>query len=714
MVTSGVFEKVGVFSNDDDGNSVALKRAFSEDMSQVLVPFDPTIQTPEEAVGIVAAKQKSSAVPGTKDPDSMPGVQILDSTKLSKPASAAVHTSGADPDLPIVTAEGSDFDKLPEQLRASSANTLAEAVDKIIDAKDSTDVNSGSLYSVGDSEYVEDMLFQTQIVKEGDSEFAEIRFRMMEEKAEKTAKKILGAKAEKYGGWSAIGDEAYPTDLVEGDVISIRRSASTGMLKPNIGTNSSPNAQLLEPPVLLGKNENDIEVYRVMVVGPAGDIGEIDIELRSAPSIQRFEWDSDLVVDLGKAKLTVTDTAVQDGWIDAGNIGIEAGVMNGSTPAYNKIFTDKTGAKTQTGALIESPHSGKRILKKFDDGSSVRMNVSHSAMGGTSHGAIRRSNYTGDVFIRVPVDATPEDRRAAVSKAMESVGIPIEAQGAPTNEHLTKFALNKVSKTFSPSYSHRESLNFTSLDENDPEVQKIFGYFKTVEPKLGRKVTLADFQIHTYEDGRMQVTTSPELAGAIASRQGNKYYTHNTGASVEIMADVLGGASPGLMSTHERWNMGIITHGQSSGTDMKNGAGNRVYLTGKKAGSVSGGKKGFIFSATSVNMSTEIYVNTHDGFGKRKTQNTFISQGGAYEYMYKRKLLPEQMARAKVGNTADKKKLIKLLNDRGITEINGIPLDTFIMVGGDSISTTTDEFQALGTQAAEDVLTVADLAVGFV
>ena len=398
-----------------------------------------------------------------------------------------------------------------------------------MEANKSTAPGSGTFYGLGDSDFIEDMAIRTQMYRPDhfdapwgpDETVMEVRFRLLEDKAEDLADKLMVVSGEK-GAWKTEG-KVFVTDLVPEDVISIRVSSS-GVLKPGEG---QANATVLDPPVLIGANEAGVNVYPVRVAAASGAVGEVDMELRSTPSIQRMTYDPNQVVKV-TSKAVLSSKAVNAGWV--------TGTVMGYEGEDGTVSVDATGAKKSSKYVHGVSGGAIRATRTMDSGAMVSANLAHKTTGSTAHGSPRRSDYAGWVTIKVPMEGkTDEQVAATISEAMEAVGIPPDKQDAPSKEELARLAINKINTNFAPDFQHRRQANASGLP-GDPGTAEVLGKLDAVVGTyLGRKTTLDDIRFHTYPDGRMQVVVSDEVADAISQRQGFTYYQHGFSASIPTL-----------------------------------------------------------------------------------------------------------------------------------------------------------------------------------
>jgi len=633
-----------------------------------------------EAAGVVAP-------PKTVDKSSL--------TPLPDPPQPA-DVGIVEPDPPVITGAGSLHDEVPPVLKGTAAKSILGAVNTSLANADSDAPESSLYYGLGDTDYIEDMTVRTQMVfdKSG-QEYVELRFRLLEDKVDALADQLTTQQGGGFGAWD--GTMVSAKDLVPGDAINVRISSQTGALKPagnGYGAGGVPNARVVEAGKIIGKSKSGYDVYRVRVGFEDGKVGELDVEQRPSPSIVKFEYDPKKPVP-GTGKISLTKKAQTDGWTAAnvGGLNYQRGETAFGAAGYG-VFTNDKGVKN-VGAQVQTPVRGSGVfslVRHLDGGASVGLNVASTASGGrkatsgTGHSDPRRGTPNGVVTIQVPVSKSKSGAlkldEKQISRALESVGIPVEAQGPPTGDQLARMAINKVAKQYSPSYSHMSRPNATGLpgDPGTADVLRLVD--NAVGPHLKRPVTLNDVRLKVWDkSGRVSFVMSDDVAKAVTKRQNRGVYTHAVYGGLEALKHMLGGPVGGLLSSDERWGAGIFV-GNTPESDMQNDAGNRVYFHARHGDGRTSISTGFVVPGVTMNKTLDGYMTTGDTFGYRQSNNTtWFDPGTSSEWMYKRRLELEQVGYVSVSSSSDKAALIAFLKSRGITEIRGIPVEDLIILG---------------------------------
>jgi len=148
-------------------------------------------------------------------------------------------------------------------------------------------------------------------------------------------------------------------------------------------------------------------------------------------------------------------------------------------------------------------------------------------------------------------------------------------------------------------------------------------------------------------------------------------------------AEMLGG----LHSTVSRLQSGTEVKGQSSASDFASGAANYVYLSKIKPNFVgrSGDERessfAIRFNPDYMLKRLDFWTNEDDEFGARMSTSTrpfdHLSSSGAYEIMYKGAIGLEGVEAIYLAKR-EREKLISMLENSGVSKVNGVPIDEFI------------------------------------
>lgn len=614
----------------------------------------------------------------------------------------------------ITKSGGKSLRDVPSILKGKT-QSIFDAAKKMVGQRDEMGIGTGSTYAMGDSDYIEDMAVRMNVSVEGDQEYLDVQFRVREEMVDSLATRLLTTdkSAEKpkiqKGRWDSDPNN-FVTDLSQGDKIAIHYDSYTKTNKPTLSNAQAPNAVVVGTPELIGES-NGFPLYRVTLVTGDGETVEVDMEKRNQPSIAKFTWDPNYTKVLpqsnyGSVNPQIRSQASSDGWIkDGSGVGLPYQYGADNTDNTGKAKINAVGAETTAG-------NGQRLSRSLGNGAKVRVNLIHpdepnSKSNEGYHDSAdqeKRPNMDGQVAIRIPLsgqDLSDEEIQSIISQGMEAVGVPVDKQGPATEEQLRNYALQKFITQHLPKYEYKAQ---PISGPEDPRVQQALDNLShQIKEQLGRDVTLDDIRIHTWDTGRVQVLMSPEVGKAISKRNGVKWYSHS-GVQGETVSSVFAGPTTGVMSTDERWSLGIVTTGASSKTDMQNGAGDRVYMTGHSS---SGGwyANNIILNGSMVAMSTEIYRNDSDNFGNRKKTNNFVTSGAGYEYMYKRMLESAQVSWYTVTEESSRQHVLKILRSKGVEKIANRDIEDVIVTTSwlkDLLEKNPDKFFDTGMDIYEN------------
>ena len=256
-----------------------------------------------------------------------------------------------------------------------------------------------STYGLADHDVIEDMMVQTQTVRDvSGAEFVEVRFRLDINAARKNHTTFITSTTNEAGDWEFANRNAK--NMVPGDLIAVRKSSGGGKtpkdaLRPDgePGAGKTPNATVIANPVLIGKNEaGNYDVWRTQVMTVGGDIGFIDLEDRDgADTIVTAYWDAT------KPRLTnggkgLNPNAQKDGWsVKANHL-----TWDRAQSDSNVIEQHADGVKKVGGYNNQNVGNGFTLQRDYQ-GAHVEYRTS-----------TQKNSADGMVSIRVPVD----DRRA--------------------------------------------------------------------------------------------------------------------------------------------------------------------------------------------------------------------------------------------------------------------------------------------------------------
>jgi len=223
-----------------------------------------------------------------------------------------------------------------------------------------------------------------------------------------------------------------------------------------------------------------------------------------------------------------------------------------------------------------------------------------------------------------------------------------------------------------------------------------------IERKLG--VTADDVTVGVGEDGLIEMKIPRDVAQKIIDQRNLPGLSHalslgsltveeRAATVVDVIANEFG---LGLLSTQERFDLGLQYMGGSSESDMSTGGADYVYLTMVGYDQHRTAQKGelihddddnvFIFyDPVEVLTRLDLWANQEDYFGGRVHNDPVghIKPEG-YELMLKRHLDNSAMSNIYVGAEL-RNFILKELDKRGVTEINGVPVRDFVRLFGNEV-----------------------------
>ena len=424
------------------------------------------------------------------------------------------------------------------------------------------------------------------------------------------------------------------------------------------------------------RDDNVLGVHGLSIATDSDQIEDLDVKVTkviSSSGEQVFEMKFKLTAPYGDALSTkwASDPSVAK---DNGGIYPSKLVLDKTTGLY------KDSGKPDSYGFI---NSGTRYTRTDPEtGAQIVFQRANYTQG------YNVSSNNNTVKIHMPLNSTPEQYQ----KALENLGI---AKARPSTEGDIKvLAENKLIalmgthqgsiKTFDGTKNMGGTARQKALDE--------------IKQKYG--VTAEDLTFSTEPNGRVKLFLSDEKAAEMAKKYKVTHFKHEVSASSdpERWVSMLSGKNPGLLSTYHRYTEGITGNGSSSATDMSNGSGDYNYVTPMSNGaSKASGHGRVVLKPSAVFKRTDFWANPSDGWGKKadgggtsnvspyelfdKKGNIGYNSGGVYEVLPKDTIPISDFAYVVVGSSV-RKTVIDRLTEMGVLEINGVPLEKFILTEG--------------------------------
>lgn len=299
------------------------------------------------------------------------------------------------------------------------------------------------------------------------------------------------------------------------------------------------------------------------------------------------------------------------------------------------------------------------------------------------------SSNDNTVKIHMPIDSTPE----MYQQTLENLGI--KKARPSTQGDIKVLAENKLISLMGThqgdvkTFDGRTNMSGADRKKALDKIAEDYG------------ITTDDVTFSTEPNGRVKLFLSDDKAAELAKKWDVAYFKHNVsgGGDAKRWLSMLSGKSPGMLSTYHRFTEGIGGHGSSSSSDMANGAGDYNYITPEGPGHSPNNNVGIVLKPNAIFKRTDFWANPGDGWGKKaeggSTSNKspyklFDSKGkigysgyggGVYEVLPKDTIPLSDFAYVVVPNGV-RADVLKGLQDQGILEINGFPIDKFVLAPG--------------------------------
>lgn len=352
---------------------------------------------------------------------------------------------------------------------------------------------------------------------------------------------------------------------------------------------------------------------------------------------------------------------------------------------YKRKASLETRALEYKSTAVEQRPSGARAIELQRKGG-VKVTMLESIERGGSDLAAAHNL----VEVRFAKPLKDEDIFSKAQEGLDLLGI---GSGAPAAASLQTFKRAKIMAYADPD-SARE---LRELKVRSPAaVQGVWEKSVKRNPKLAE--IEADAEIREVSPGHTALYSrklSQELEEA-----GVKWlsHTHNKGADITEM--MLTRAEDGILSSRERYQRGLFITGQSTGRDFETGGADNAFLrlhTSEPTHLVKGDVKyeRWVFQVDPSEAGRlDAYFTNEDNFGKaadlyaRKTvaEMADLARRNAFqgdnELMLQREVPRGAIRRVVAREKADREELLGRLRKRRLTEINGVPLEDFVVLKG--------------------------------
>ena len=284
-----------------------------------------------------------------------------------------------------------------------------------------------------------------------------------------------------------------------------------------------------------------------------------------------------------------------------------------------------------------------------------------------------------NVQMLMPAGATEE----TYQKALLNLGIKQATPAAPANIEL--YAKHKLASVFGGDTDTTTNKTGAALEQKLADVKSKYG------------VTTADLKLGTDSKGRIKIMLSDDARDKMQKYANIAAFTHNVsgGHDIDRWKSILIGGTSGLNATHVRWSEGQGgTHGMSSGPDMHSGGGDFIYFRPNHGTITTASGNGQVVMHPKAAMRRlDIYGNQSDtGTGKHSDgkQVYDIMKGNPYEIVFKHGVPVSDMWYVTLPNSTIRQQLIQELKNHGIDEINGVPVEQFVLTSGMAVPSMED------------------------
>jgi hypothetical protein len=357
-----------------------------------------------------------------------------------------------------------------------------------------------------------------------------------------------------------------------------------------------------------------------------------------------------------------------------------ANLTNLGAASGNQIWLRKYEKDDATGLLknVASNYSnsmtysaGKRLV--WDDsetGAKVIFQRTNDQKNNNAH------TLNNSVQIEMPVDSSSADYQ----KVLEKLGIKAKPS---TAGDIRVFAENKMITVFKGYNLFDYKKNLSGADRAKA--------LQDIKAEWG--VTPDDLYFGVDGNNDTKLFFTDDAAAKLKAKTKVDYFYHKMdygghGDMADLVFNMITGHNPGMSATYQRWANGIHASGASSQTDIGHGAGDFMFTkVGHNTSMKAGNDNTIGFNANAMLKRLDVYGSSHDAYGKKSTseQPTHeLMKGNPAEIMFKHTIPVSEWSHVTLsGHNRDK--LIKRLQENGITAINGIPLENFILTSGMSL-----------------------------
>jgi hypothetical protein len=297
--------------------------------------------------------------------------------------------------------------------------------------------------------------------------------------------------------------------------------------------------------------------------------------------------------------------------------------------------------------------------------------------------------FNSQVTILVPEGTDP----SIVQKAMEKVGVIDARPAMPVDTRI--LVENRMISVFGGMTDANENIN-------DPAVRSRL--LKEIKDKVG--LTPEDVELVPASAGRIEMRIPESAAEKISEitkvttfyhslytmydkRVASLPYSEQKKKAAAIVADMFTsdrGTEGTLLATTKRYLRGMKSvAGMSQSEDIKTGGADYIFTSPSSSNFYvqNGGTLRFVYDAKKMFRRMDFYTNEYDLYGAR-TENADVlarTRDGAHETIFKGGIGPDALTNLVVPSKDYKEIFVEAFLERGISQINGIPIEEFITYG---------------------------------
>ncbi len=330
--------------------------------------------------------------------------------------------------------------------------------------------------------------------------------------------------------------------------------------------------------------------------------------------------------------------------------------------------------------------NGKMVDKHESDGHASSNKSRVRTEGGQSFEIGLDGALANQVRVRAPSLEALDD---AMGKFSRHIGANTQIE--PTRADLELQAKARIAAKYDPKTFGSLMTRARTTEDQLDAIEQVFEAQAQKHPELHDVV--GDAEIREVYPGH-RVLYSETLGKTLAQKFGAMYHDGNPPA--EVAASIVG--DTGLMSSAKRYHSGVFTRGMSTGTDFGTGGADGVFMRlSKNAPSSAGGKIRAVIDTEKVMGRLDWWAFDFDNYGtssygptghREGYQSRFsvpeMKRGSAThgnEVMAPQGVPPSAFKKFIVEDEAYRRQVLAELRRKGVTQINGKPIDQFVTVG---------------------------------